>query len=149
MRFFLLAFVALLISPPTSFAQSDNAQSTSEEPDEIVLTDSLAVQAIDEAYTSIDEYHTALQTENKSRLVSAVRTATRSELLFGLYIKRSSLSVEKEKYLSKVKSMMSQLSSDLPEKVVVSDLSDQKRVAMPIYTVLEMVEASLDKFVVE
>ena len=41
---------------------------------------------------------------------------------------------------------MSKMSIDFPQKVVVSDLSDQKRVVIPLQTVLQMLEANIKKF---
>lgn len=149
MRFFLVALIIFLLSSPAVFAQSNETERASEEPDEVIVSDSTAIRAIDEAYTCIDEYQAALQTNNKSRIVSAVRSATRSEILFGLYLERASLSSEEVKFVSGVRSIMSRMSSGMAEKMVVSDLSDQGRVAMPVYTIIKVMKTKLDKFTIK
>ena len=37
----------------------------------------------------------------------------------------------------------------MAEKMVVSDLSDQGRVAMPVYTIIKVMKTKLDKFTIK
>lgn len=145
----LFTLVLILIVPFNNiYAQSGEGEGA-EVPEEVLVSDSIAVEAIEEARKSIEDYRSALGQRSKSGIVRAVRGASRSHLLFEIYTKRADLDPGEEKLFSSTKKMMYQLSADLSEKAVVSDLSDKKRVVMPMYTVLRMIEANLDKFVIE
>ena len=112
----------------------------------VIISDSTAIRALEEAESCIETYRDALKMKSKSRIVDATRRAARSELLFEIYIQSNSLGGEKKKLVTGMKDAMSKMSIDFPQKVVVSDLSDQKRVVMPLQTVLQMLEANIKKF---
>lgn len=145
----LLPLVIILIIPFNVVYAQSGERDGAEVPEEVLVSDSIAVEAIKEARKSIEDYRSALERRSKSGIVRAVRSASRSHLLFEIYTNRENLDRGEEKLFSSTKKMMYQLSADLSEKAVVSDLSDKKRVVMPMYTVLRMIEANLDKFVIE
>ena len=140
----------LVLSLPLLFAAPSQAQvengSDSEGSRKVIISDSTAIRALEEAKGCIEIYRNALKMQSKSRIVDATRRAARSELLFEIYLQSNSFSGEKKKLVAGMKDAMSKMSIDFPQKVVVSDLSDQKRVVMPSQTVLQMLEANIKKF---
>ena len=138
-----LSFSLVFAAP--SQAQVENG-SDPEGGSKVVMSDSTAIRALDEAKSGIEIYRNALKMKSKSRIVDATRRAARSELLFEIYLQSNSLSGEKKKLIAGMKDAMSKMSIDFPQKVVVSNLSDQKQVVMPLQTVLQMLEANIKKF---
>lgn len=144
--FFVVSFSLMLATPSQAQVESNSEGGKN---DKVVISDSTAVQALQEAESCIDSYRDALRTQSKSRIVDATRRAARSELLFEIYLRSDTLSGDREKLVSGMEDAMSKMATGFPQKAVVSDLSDQKRVAMPLRTVLKMLEENMKKFQVK
>jgi len=147
MAVLLVVSLSLILAAPSQ-AQVES-KSDAGENGKVIISDSTAVQALQEAESCIERYRDALRTQSKSKIVDATRRAARSELLFEIYLRSDTLSGDRKKLVSGMEDAMSKMATGFPQKAVVSDLSDHKRVAMPLRTVLKMLEENMKKFQVK